>query len=102
MIRGVGSFLKELVEEFAGEAALTLLACLTALGLAVAFFWGWERSSLITGGVGGALLAFLAYGAWELMRPERTGRRMRLAGAAAATFAVTAVLFVYALSCNCS
>ncbi|MFC5216723.1 hypothetical protein [Streptomyces coerulescens] len=90
------------MEEFAGEAVLTLVACLAALGLAVAFFWGWERNSLVTGRVGGALLAFLGYGAWELMRSKRPGRRKRLAGAAAATFAVTAVLFLYALSCNCS
>ncbi|MFG1665201.1 hypothetical protein [Streptomyces sp. Y7] len=101
VIRGVGSFLKELVEELVGEAVLTLLACVAVLGLALAFIWGWERNSLVTMAVGGPSLAFLGYGAWEFFRPSRPGKRGRLAGAAAATFAVAAGLVAYAWSCDC-
>ncbi|MCT9106123.1 hypothetical protein N4G69_10855 [Streptomyces mirabilis] len=102
MIRGIGSFLKELLEELAGEAVLTVVACLAVAGLAWAFVWGWERSPLVTGGASGALLAFLGYGGWELLRPARPGRRGRLAGVAAATFAVVAAFIAYAWSCTCS
>ncbi|MEH0545813.1 lysine transporter LysE [Streptomyces sp. B21-105] len=102
MIRGVGSFLKEPLGELAGEVVLTVVACLVVAGLALAFVWGWERSPLVAGGVGGALLAFLGYGGWELFRPARPGRRGRLAGVAAATFAVAALFVTYAWSCNCS
>jgi len=102
VIRGVGSFLKELLGELAGEVALTVTACLAVAGLALAFVWGWERSPLVTGGVGGALLASLSYGVWELLRPARPGRSGRLAGVAAATFAVAALFVAYAWSCNCS
>lgn len=101
VIRGVGSFLRELLGELLGEAALTVVACLAVAGLALAFVWGWERSSLVTGGVGGALLAFLGYGGWELLRSPKPGRSGRLAGVAAATFAVAALLIAYAWSCNC-
>jgi len=38
----------------------------------------------------------------ELLPPARPGRRGRLAGVAASTFAVAAVFVVYALACNCS
>ena len=102
VIRGVGSFLKELLAELAGEAVLTVVACLAVAGLALASVWGWERSPLITGGVGGVLLAFLGYGSWELLRPAKPGRRGRLARAAATTFAVAAVFLAYVWSCNCS
>lgn len=102
VIRGIGSFLKELLEEAVGEVVLTLVACLAVVGLAVAFIWGWERSPLISGSVGGGFLAFLAYGAWELLRPAKPGRRGRLAGAAATTFGVAALLIAYAVSCSCS
>ncbi|WP_392670210.1 lysine transporter LysE [Streptomyces sp. LN785] len=102
MIRGIGSFLKELLGELAGEVVLTVVACLAVGGLALAFVWGWELSPLVTGGVGGALLTFLAYGGWELLRPARPGRRGRLAGVAAATFAVAALFIAYAWSCTCS
>ncbi|MFB7189366.1 hypothetical protein ACFCZT_29510 [Streptomyces sp. NPDC056230] len=102
MIRGIGSFLRELLEELAGEAVLTVVACLALAGLALAFVRGWERSPLVTGGAGGALLAFLGYGGWELLHPARPGRRGRLAGAAAATFAVAALFIAYAWSCTCS
>ncbi|MFD5267486.1 hypothetical protein [Streptomyces sp. NPDC058335] len=98
----MGSFLKELLGELVGEVVLMVIACLAVAGLALAFVWGWEHSPLVTGGVGGALLAFLVYGGWELLRPSRPGRRGRLAGAAAATFAVAAVFITYAWSCNCS
>ncbi|UIX32391.1 hypothetical protein [Streptomyces sp. GQFP] len=105
MIRSVGSSLKELLEEFIGEAVLTVVACLAVLGLALAlvlaFVWGWERNPLVTGGVGGALLAFLGYGGWELLRPARPGRRGRLAGAAATTFAVAALFVAHGWSCGC-
>ncbi|MFF3582272.1 hypothetical protein [Streptomyces mirabilis] len=101
MIRGIGSFLKELLEEIVGEAVLTVLACLAVAGLALGFVWGWERSPLVTGGAGGAVLAFLGYGGWELLRPARPGRRGRLAGVAAATFAVAAAFIAYAWSCTC-
>jgi hypothetical protein len=101
VIRGVGSFLKELLGELAGEVVLTVVACLVLAGLALAFVWGWERSPLVTGGVGGALLGFLGYGGWELFRPAAPGRRGRLAGAAAATFGVAVVFIAYAWSCNC-
>jgi len=57
---------------------------------------------LVTGGAGGALLAFLVYGGWELLRPSRPGRGGRLAGAAATTFAVAVVFIAYAWSCTCS
>lgn len=48
------------------------------------------------------MLAFLGYGGWELLRPARPGRRGRLAGVAAATFAVAALFIAYAWSCTCS
>lgn len=102
VVRGVGSFLKELLGELVGEVMLTAVACLAVAGLALAFVWGWERNPLATAGTGGVLLAFLGYGAWELFRPARPGRRGRLAAVAAVTFAVTAVLIAYAWSCNCS
>ncbi|MER6560784.1 hypothetical protein ABT300_24245 [Streptomyces sp. NPDC001027] len=102
VIRGVGSLLKEFLEELVGEVLLTIIACVTVAGLAVAFVWGWERSPLVTGGAGGALLAFLVYGGWELLRPSKPGRRGRLAGAAAATFTVAIVFIAYAWSCTCS
>jgi len=102
VIRSVGSFLRELLEEFVGEAVLTVVACLAVLGLALAFVWGWGRSPLATGGAGVALLVFLGYGGWELLRPAKPGRRGRLAGAAAGTFAVAALFVVYASSCGCS
>ncbi|MFF3654176.1 hypothetical protein [Streptomyces olivochromogenes] len=83
------------LEELAGEVVLTVVACLAVAGLGLAFVRGWESSPLITGGVGGALLVFLGYGGWELLRPARAGRRGRLAGVAA--------LFVsYAWPCTCS
>lgn len=90
------------MEDLAGEVVLTVVACLAVAGLALAFVWGWERGPLVTGGVGGSLLAFLGYGGWELLRPAKPGRRGRLAGAAATAFAVTAVCIAYAWSCNCS
>ncbi|AVV42126.1 hypothetical protein PYK79_09745 [Streptomyces sp. ID05-04B] len=102
MIRGVGSFLKEFLTELVGEAILSVIVCLAVAGLALAFVWGWERSPLVTGGAGGALLAFLVHGGWELLRPSKPGRRGRLAGAAAATFGVAVVFITYAWSCNCS
>jgi hypothetical protein len=102
VIRGVGSFLREFLGELAGEVVLTVVSCLAVLGLALAFVWGWERSPLLTVGVGGAVLAFLGYGGWELLRPARPGRRGRLAGAAGATFALAAVLIGYASSCGCA
>ncbi|MFJ1873191.1 lysine transporter LysE [Streptomyces sp. KS_5] len=102
VIRGVGSFLNELLMEIAGGVVLSLVACLVLAGLAVAFVWGWGRSPLLAGGVGGALLAFLGYGGRELLRPPKPGRRGRLAGAAATTLTVTVVFVVYATSCNCS
>ncbi|WP_051735459.1 hypothetical protein [Streptomyces sp. NRRL B-3229] len=102
MIRGVGSFLKELLGEIAGEVVLTVIACLAMAGVALAFVWGWERSPLITGGIGSALLAFLGYGGWELFRPAKPGRRQRLAGMTATTFAAAALFFAYTWSCNCS
>ncbi|MEU1189600.1 lysine transporter LysE [Streptomyces sp. NPDC005859] len=101
MIRSVGSFLKELLVEVAGEAVMTVAACLAVTGLALAFVMGWQHSPLVTGGVGGALLVFLAYGGWELLRPAKPGRRGRLAGVAATTFAVAALFTAYAWSCNC-
>ncbi|MFB7012089.1 MULTISPECIES: hypothetical protein [unclassified Streptomyces] len=94
--------MRELLEELAGEVVLTLVACLAVAGLALAFVWGWERSPLVTGGAGGALLVFLGYGCWELLRPARPRRRGRLVGAAAATFAVAALFIAYAWSCTCS
>jgi hypothetical protein len=48
------------------------------------------------------LLVFLGHGGWELLRPARPGRRGRLAGVAAATFAVAALFITYAWSCTCS
>ncbi|MGC0401793.1 hypothetical protein RKD27_004437 [Streptomyces sp. SAI-126] len=102
VIRGVGSFLKELLGEIAGEVVLTVIACLALAGLALAFVRGWERSPLVTGGIGGAVLAFLGYGGLELLRPARPGQRRRLAGVTAATFAVAALFVAYAWSCNCS
>ncbi|WP_327695993.1 hypothetical protein [Streptomyces sp. NBC_00459] len=102
VIRGVGSFLKELLEELVGEMVLTVAGCLAVVGLALAFVWGWERSPLVTGGAGGALLVFLGYGGWELLRPVGPGRRGRLAGAAAAAFALAALVIAYAWSCACS
>lgn len=101
VIRGVGSFLKELVEEFVGEVVLIVVSCVVVLGLALAFVWGWERSPLVAGGVGGALPAFLGYGGWELLRPPKPGRRGRLACAAATTFAVAALFVAYSWSCGC-
>jgi lipopolysaccharide export LptBFGC system permease protein LptF len=65
VIRRVGSFLKELLRELAGEVVLTVVACLAVAGLAL----GMERSPLGTGGVGGGLLAFLGYGGCELLIP---------------------------------
>ncbi|MFC8367548.1 lysine transporter LysE [Streptomyces sp. CB02400] len=93
--------MKEFLGELAGEAVLTVVACLAVVGLALAFVWGWEHDPLVTGGAGGALLAFLGYGGWELSRPTESGRRGRLAGSAAATFAVAAVFIAYAWSCDC-
>ncbi|MFB7336918.1 hypothetical protein ACFC00_35655 [Streptomyces adustus] len=98
----MGSFLKESLVEFAGEVVLKVIACLVVGGLALVFVWGWDRSPLVTGGTGGALLVFLGYGGWELVRPVRPGRRGRLAGVAAATFAVAAFFVAYAWSCKCS
>jgi hypothetical protein len=48
------------------------------------------------------LLAFVGYGGWELLRPARPGRRGRLAGVAAATFAVVTLFIAYTWSCGCS
>ncbi|MDX3578381.1 hypothetical protein [Streptomyces sp. FL07-04A] len=98
----MGWFLKEFLTEAVGEMMLTAVACLTVVGLALAFVWGWERSPLVTGGAGGALLAFLVYGGWELLRPSRPVRGGRLAGVAATTFAVAVVFIAYAWPCTCS
>ncbi|MGW1542976.1 hypothetical protein ACWCPM_22505 [Streptomyces sp. NPDC002309] len=87
--------------EAVGEAVLTVVSCIAVLGLAMAFFWGWTRNPLAAGGVGGALLAFLAYGGWELMRTPATVRRGRPAGAAAVAFVVAIVIVVYSLDCYC-
>ncbi|WP_105971651.1 hypothetical protein [Streptomyces geranii] len=99
--------MKELLEELLGEAVVTLLVCFLALSLllvlALAFVWGWGYSPLAAGGVGGAVLVFLAYGGWELLRPAKPGRPGRLARAATATFTVAALFAAYAwTSCNCS
>ncbi|MGW1712209.1 hypothetical protein [Streptomyces sp. NPDC002156] len=92
--------------ELVGEAVLTVVACFAALGLALAlalaFVWGWGRSPLVTGGAGGALLAFLGYGGWELLRPAKPRWRGRLAGVAATAFAVAALFIAYGWSCSCS
>ncbi|MER7683495.1 lysine transporter LysE [Streptomyces sp. NPDC097610] len=101
MIRGIGSFLKEFLVELVGEAVLTLVACCAVAGLALAFVRGWEHSPPLTEGAGGALLVFLGYGGWELLRPARPGRRGRVAGVAAAAFAVAALFIAYAASCTC-
>ncbi|MCF4139033.1 lysine transporter LysE [Streptomyces sp. Tue 6430] len=98
----MGSFLKELLGELVGEVVLTVVACLALAGLALAFVRGWEGSPLVAGGAGGALLAFLGYGGWELLRPAGPVRRGRLAGVAAAAFAGAALFVVYAWSCGCS
>ncbi|MFC9285803.1 hypothetical protein [Streptomyces sp. NPDC057052] len=94
--------MKELLGELAGEVVLTVIACLAVAALALVLIRGWERSPLVTGGTGGALLAFLGYGAWELSRPARPGRRGRPAGVAAAAFAGAALFVAYAWSCDCS
>ncbi|MEV7090275.1 hypothetical protein AB0O07_31085 [Streptomyces sp. NPDC093085] len=101
-IRKIYSFAKELLGELTGELVLTAAACCTVAGLALAFLWGWSHNPLFTGGTAAGLLLFLAYGAWELLRPAKPGRRGRLAGAAAATCAVAVTFLVYSISCNCS
>jgi hypothetical protein len=94
------------VGEFLGEAVLELLltvaGCVLLAGVVFAFIWGWGRSPLLTGSLGGTVLAFLGYGAWEMFRPARPGRRGRLASAALAGFTAAAVFAFYASSCNCA
>ncbi|WP_199549996.1 hypothetical protein [Streptomyces sp. N35] len=94
--------MRELLAEFVGDAMLSVLACLTVLGLAMAFAWGWSISPLLAGGTGAAVLLFLAYGGWELHRPIRPGRATRLATAATATFIAAAALALYAADCACT
>lgn len=96
--RAVGEFLGEAVL----EALLTVVACVLLAGVVFVFLWGWGRSPLLTGGLGGTVLAFLGYGAWEMFRPARSGRRGRLAAAALASFTAAAVFAYFALSCNCA
>ncbi|MCX5265292.1 hypothetical protein [Streptomyces sp. NBC_00199] len=97
----MGRVLREFLVEALGELVLTAVACLAVGTTAVAFVWGWERGSLVAGGVGVVLLVFIGYGGWELLRPPKPGRRGRLAGVAAATTTVAALLFAYAWSCGC-
>lgn len=102
VLRGIGSFLRELVEDAVGELVLTVLACSLLAGLALAFAWGWGRDPIATGGVAAAVLVFIGYGGWELLRPTKPGRRGRLAAVAGGVFSVAVVLFLYASSCGCS
>ncbi|MDX2545200.1 hypothetical protein ACOT81_26575 [Streptomyces sp. WI04-05B] len=101
VVRGVGSFLKELLEEVAGELVLAFVVCVAVAVVFLVSHEGWKHSPLVTGALGGALLVLLGYGGWELLRPARPGQRGRLAGAAAATFAGAAVLVVQAWPCDC-
>jgi hypothetical protein len=102
VLRRIGSLSRELAEEAVGELVLSVLACLILSGVVLAFVWGWRRSQLATGGVAGAVLIFLGYGGWELLRPTRPGRHGRLAVVAATVFSGAVVVFVYALNCGCS
>ncbi|MEW2117273.1 hypothetical protein AB0945_19195 [Streptomyces sp. NPDC005474] len=101
MVRAVGSCLKELLGEIAGELVLPFVVCLAVAGVLLVSYEGWKRGPLVTGGLGGVLLVFLGYGGWELLRPRRPGRRGRLAGAAAAAFAGAALFVFYAWSSGC-
>ncbi|MFJ4473051.1 hypothetical protein ACIP2X_36940 [Streptomyces sp. NPDC089424] len=85
------------------EVVLTVICCLAVAVLVVTFVMGWELNRLAAGGAGGAVLVFLGYGGWELMRSSETTRRPgRLAGAAVVTFVAAVVFVVYGLSCGCS
>ncbi|MEI5033918.1 hypothetical protein RB201_17590 [Streptomyces sp. S1A(2023)] len=96
VVRGIRSFVVDLVGETVLEMLLTLVSLCVVAVLASAFIWGWQRSPVLAGGVGGAVVLFLGYGAWEALRPARPGRNRRLAGAASLTFFVAVVIGFYA------
>ncbi|MFR9755813.1 lysine transporter LysE [Streptomyces sp. TR06-5] len=101
-LRRIGSFLRELVGEAAAELVLTVLACIILSGLVLAFALGRRLNPLATGGAAGAVLVFLGYGGWELLRPTKPVRRGRLAVVAGAMFSVAVVVVLYASNCGCS
>ncbi|MEU0600879.1 lysine transporter LysE [Streptomyces sp. NPDC006393] len=102
MARKAGRTLGEFLGEVVLEVLFAAVACVLLAGLVFVSLWGWRHSPLLTGGVGGTVLAFLGYGAWEMFRPARSGRRGRLAAAALASFTAAAVFAYYASSCNCA
>jgi hypothetical protein len=90
----------ECVGEVLFEMVLTLVACLLlAVGAAV-FLAGWRISPLVAGGSLGCFLLLAGYGAREVFRPAKPGRRGRLATVAVTAFALVA-LVLYGASCDC-
>ncbi|MEU6954838.1 hypothetical protein [Streptomyces sp. NPDC045714] len=96
MVRAIRSFVVELLGETVLEMLLTVVSLCVVAVLAVAFIWSWQRSPVLAGGVGGTVVLFLGYGAWDSLRPARPGRNRRLAGAASLTFFVAVVIGFYA------
>jgi hypothetical protein len=70
-IRWVGNLLSEAVGELAalGVACLILVAVVAALG------WGLSQAPTVTVVLAACLVAFLAYGAYEVFRGLRVGSR---------------------------
>jgi len=91
------------VAEFVGEAVfevvLRFLACLVLGAATAGFLRGWSRNPLVTVAVSGWFVVFAGYGALEVFRPARPGRRRgRLASAAVLAFAIALVVLCCGMS----
>lgn len=102
VIRGVGSFLKELLGELAGEAVLTVIACLAVAGPALASSGDGSAARSSPAVRVASCWPSSATAAGSCFAPGRPGRRGRPAGAAAAMFAGAALFVACAWSCDCS
>ncbi|MFD4233144.1 hypothetical protein [Streptomyces sp. NPDC058542] len=96
VVPAIRSFVVELLGETVLEMLLTVVGLCVVAALAAAFIWSRQRSPVLAGGVGGAVVLFLGYGAWESLRTARPGRNRRPAGAASLTFFVAVVIGFYA------
>lgn len=101
-----GKPLRELITEFVGEAALTVLACILLGSLLWVAHRSWQINPRLT--VAGTALAGVAFthGAWTTLRtPTKGGPRRGVAAATTAFFALSSgvalYLALYATGCDC-
>ena len=97
------SELGDFAVDVVGEVVFAVVACVLGVGALAAVAWGWRRDVPATVLLIAALIAFAAYGVWQLFISRREGPvRGRLAVAAGAFAIAVAVWISYVLVyCTC-